>query len=359
MIDTIAITLQEGQFKILDASLFEKNYSWGYMKLIQNPSKQDSINNQYRPKVTVTTRYGTTSCYIEFSAPKLIFGNNFEEVQDGDFDLIISVMQKKLLEMSVEVDIKTLINAKISKVHYSKNLNITDYATCNAVLKTIAKADISRRLDAVKTDYRNDGQVIRYHTNGYELSFYDKLKDAETAVKVSEKRSIEQDVIISKDDLASLASEQILRMEFRFNKPVIIKDVFQKVGINAEPTFNKVFSQEISKTICLHYWEFVFAGISQVILGGEQSDDKIFNNLVKNGYTNVQAAQLIYPIKIANKDGMRALRNISETLYNKVKEVKLSQEELQKSYLFNVFRKIQTALHAFEPIKIPSLNNNF
>lgn len=87
--------------------------------------------------------------------------------------------------------------------------------------------------------------------------------------------------------------------------------------------------------------------MSQVILGREPEEDKIFNDLVQWGYTQTQAETLVDSIKIVNREDMRVLRNISETLYAKVKLVKLSNNELQHSYLFAVFNKIL------------SFNNNF
>lgn len=55
MIDTIVLTLKTGMFTILDHDKF-------------NPS---------------------TKGIIEFSIPKLLYGNNFDEITDTDFPLII------------------------------------------------------------------------------------------------------------------------------------------------------------------------------------------------------------------------------------------------------------------------------
>lgn len=81
-----------------------------------------------------------------------------------------------------------------------------------------------------------------YHIKGYELRFYDNLKDTETVAKISEKRSIEKDNTLSEDDFQKLHGEQIFRIEFRFHRSSIIKKEFQDVAIEAQLTFQNLFN---------------------------------------------------------------------------------------------------------------------
>jgi len=103
MLDTIVITLDNGTFTILDhnkfspstAGLYDKSYQLGGRSNFtckQNSTKAESDQGIYKPRLTVTKRYNQNSGYnivlkIEFSAPKMLFGNNFDEPTDDDFNL--------------------------------------------------------------------------------------------------------------------------------------------------------------------------------------------------------------------------------------------------------------------------------
>jgi 6-phosphogluconate dehydrogenase (decarboxylating) len=96
-------------FWIMDKTYFQKetqNALRGYFKLIQNPTKSELKNGIYKPRLTMTKRFNTTGRHeatlaIEFSAPKLLYGNNFDELTENDFTLVVELLQSKLKEMGV------------------------------------------------------------------------------------------------------------------------------------------------------------------------------------------------------------------------------------------------------------------
>src|SRR3989338_4836121 len=103
MIDTIVLTLKEGMFTIIDHSKFSPSteglfnptsyYRLGgrsNMVCKQNPTPSELKNGIYNPRLTVTKRINRYNSFevmmkIEFSVPKLLFGNNFDELDDADF----------------------------------------------------------------------------------------------------------------------------------------------------------------------------------------------------------------------------------------------------------------------------------
>ena len=105
MIDTIVLTIPEDKYTILDhdkfspstKGLFESPYyrlgSRSNFNCKQNPTKTELLKGIYRPRLTVTKRirkgYFDIPLKIEFSIPKLIYGNNFDELSDTDFSDII------------------------------------------------------------------------------------------------------------------------------------------------------------------------------------------------------------------------------------------------------------------------------
>ncbi len=236
----------------------------------QNPTADELRKGNYKPRLTVTKRPRAggydVSLKIELSLPKLIFGNNFDELTDTDFDVVVEQLQTKLKEMDVWIFDRVLRAAPVSAVHYSKNIELTDYTTCSMILNQIAKANMNIRLDLNKTDFRNEGQALRYHANSFELVLYDKLRDLQQA-KTSEKRSLEKDNVVQLglfDELAKRRPYEVLRMEMRLGQRRKIRQVLQAVKLNREPTFANLFSAQVSKAVLLHYWHEIESSLSMM-----------------------------------------------------------------------------------------------
>ena len=106
-----------------------------------------------------------------------------------------------------------------------------------------------------QTDYRNDGYSYRWHCNAYELIFYDKIHDLETAYK-SSKRALEKDSDLHMHLFEKFKTRkrfEVLRMELRLNKRQKIKQLFAKLGIKTDLTFKELFKPAIAKKLLLHY----------------------------------------------------------------------------------------------------------
>lgn len=267
MLDTIRLTLSKDMFWVMDKTYFQKetqNALRGYFTLVQNPTKSELKNGIYKPRLTMTKRFNTTGRHeatlaIEFSAPKLVYGNNFDELEEKDFMQVLALLQLRLKEMGIGVFTKVLEKAPVSAIHYSKNIPLSDGMTPHLLIKHIKQANISLALDVNQTDYRNDGHSYKWHSNSYEVAFYDKLKDLEMSVK-SEKRTIEKDNDIQLNLFEPFKERkrlEVLRMEVRLNKRQKIGQLFGKLDIQTELTFKNLFNQTISQQVLLHYLDEV------------------------------------------------------------------------------------------------------
>lgn len=117
MIDTIRLALDvkriPDEFKIAKS----KN---GIFRGVINPTKEMKESGRYYPRVTFVkrpVRGGFSQQFlVEFSIPKLIYGNNFSEVSDNDFDAIIKTLKEALLEMNIKWQFSaTVANARVVK----------------------------------------------------------------------------------------------------------------------------------------------------------------------------------------------------------------------------------------------------
>jgi len=261
MIDTIVLTLKTGMYTIFEPDYFSPSTKGltdptaGYYRLggrsnitcKQNPTSNELKRGIYKPRLTVTKRINRAGNFeiplkIEFSIPKLLYGNNFDELTNEDFPAVIQKLKAVLKEMGVYLFEKNLVNAPVSSVHYSKNIALTDYTTPYTYLEQLTKLNINKRLDTNRTDFRNEGHSFKYRANSFEIAFYDKIKDLQQA-KISEKRAEEKDNTLQLglfDSLKQRKPFEVLRFEVRLNQRQKINQILKKIGKEVEPTFTNI-----------------------------------------------------------------------------------------------------------------------
>jgi hypothetical protein len=272
MIDTVVLTISEESFSIFNhnkfnpstENLFNPNYyrlgSRSNFSCVQNPTKSDLKKGNYKPRLTVTKRMKKgkfeITLRIEFSIPKLLFGNNFDEVDETDFQTVILLLHDKLKNMGVLVSYDHLSRANVSAVHFSKNIPYTNYTTPYMILKELSKVNLNQKLDINQTDYRNEGHCLKFHSNSFEIVFYDKLKDLNKA-ESSEKRSIEKDNSIQfdlfKEDRRRNPFE-VIRFEVRLNTRSKLRRILKNMDIHNDLIFYSVFKKDLSQKVLLHFY---------------------------------------------------------------------------------------------------------
>jgi hypothetical protein len=270
MIDTIKLTLDKTMFIVLDKSKFVRdvmNSSRGYYSLVQNPTKKELLEGNYKPRLTLMHRFNCSgrqeeTLSIELSLPKLLFGNNFDELQDNHFDQLIQILTIKLKDMGVGIWNNSLLCAPVSSIHYSKNIPLTDGSTPHYIISKIRDANISTTLDADEASFRNGGYGYKWHTNSYELAFYDKIHDLLQSKNKGDKRSEEKDSVIQLNLLNSFKQQkqhEVLRMEIRLNQRQKIGKMLRSIDIDIPITFQQLFNSSIAQKVLLHYWKEIEA----------------------------------------------------------------------------------------------------
>ena len=208
MVDTVKLLIAVHNPLLFDGNRFspitleQLVNSRGYGKTYLNPSPTYAKMGKYMPRLTMykrMTKFGVVyQLAVEFSAPKMLFGNNFDELSECDFDELLTKLQTALQELLGHRFFKPqLAHADVSAWHPSKNIVFLDYTSCQTILSTIGKLDISKIYNLQKTDFR-DGHVVHVHANSIDIAFYDKMADLSRS-KLSEKRAFEKDSLIQLD----------------------------------------------------------------------------------------------------------------------------------------------------------------
>ncbi|MSU25804.1 MAG: hypothetical protein EXS44_00880 [Candidatus Levybacteria bacterium] len=357
--------LDKTMFWITDVNLFQKerqNATRGYFTLVQNPSKSELLNGIYQPRLTLTKRFNVSGVFgatlsIELSLPKLLYKNNFDELQDGDFITIADLLREVLKTMGVKIFTHVLITAPVSAIHYSKNVPLTDGSTPHYLISKIKEANISLALDVNQTDYRNDGHSYKWHSNSYEVAFYDKIKDLEMAKK-SDKRAIEKDNALQLnlfDRITERKKLEVLRMEVRLNNRQKMKQLFKTLAIEKELTFQNLFSQNISQQVLLHYLSELEKQRPKLLDYSVSNPkallaDLIINNSKQKPLKILQAFGLKQALGTITPRELRAMfsKYTDRSWYRLFAEAKTIQLPITKSP-FDVVRKNLTS---FEPLKL-------
>jgi len=381
MIDTIVLTLKTGMYTIFEPDNFSPSTrgltdpTAGYYRLggrsnitcKQNPTPNELKRGIYKPRLTVTKRINRDGNFeiplkIEFSIPKLLYGNNFDELTDTDFPAIIQKLKAVLKEMGVYLFEKNLINAPVSSVHYSKNIALTDYTTPYTYLEQLTKLNINKRLDTNRTDFRNEGHSFKYRANSFEIVFYDKIKDLQQA-KMSEKRAEEKDNALQLglfDILTQRKPLEVLRVEIRLNKRQKISQLLKKVDKEVEPTFSNIFNQDTAKKVLLYYINEIEEAYPPLLNYQYDSPKKFFTGfLTINPKVKLTLALKMLGLRVLlDEIGAREFREMTKRYGNPVwyslnKEMK-NLSNVDEPSVFSLLRKQITD---FEPLKLLAIQD--
>jgi hypothetical protein len=319
MIDTVVLTINNPSFYSVEYVELKKRVQTGFSKQYFVPTAKQLAEYGYLPKFWLVNAVRTggyqTFLQIEFSVTKLLFGNNFQEVAESDFDQVCLNLQIKLEKMGLIIHhINTIKDADVSVIHYSKNIVLQDYTTPYTYINELSKVNLSKAYDLNQTDYRNEGHALRYRASGFEVIFYDKMKDLEQAKK-SERRAIGQDNKVQFDiyeRLRLIMPFEVFRMEVRLGNKKKIKSVLTGVGFNLSYTFHNLFKVEISRSILLNVVEKVEAGYPTIISSSNHAE--LLNEIITNNPQKSLSQCLSYmsALLIINQSGSRELRAIVE-----------------------------------------------
>jgi hypothetical protein len=377
VIDTISLTIKHPHFKILDDKIFAPsskgifNYPYlefgrkSYIRCICNPTKKDLATGKYFPRLTLIKALRRSGFEIflrvEFSAPKLLFGNNFDELEDRDFENICQLLRERLLDMKVSIkELDVIRSAEVSAIHYSKNIVFTDHTIPYEFLRDFGRANIDKRLDVNQTDFRNEGHAFKVRCNDYEVIFYDKRKDLERA-KISEFRSIEkgnQSQLSLFDGVTSDKPFEVLRMEIRLGSKKRIRHVFERQGVLLHEglPFSSLFSKGISKKILRTTLTEFEQSYPKVLLGQMDSlEDFLIDLQINNRHLSYRKLLMFVGLRaVLNEISVREFREITKRFgagswYRLNKEMK--ELSLNKSKT-NPFRLLSQRIEDFGSVRL-------
>lgn len=369
MIDTIILSIPREKATLIISDghqpWFLQSRTNVYDKFVRNPSKRDLESGRYFPRLTaykrkMSNREWKTSIKIEFSAPKIIYENNLEELEDGQFDKVSVTLQKRLNEMGIIISIEDLVNAEVRAVHYSKNIELQNGYTSQYVLGELGKINLNKRFDMTRARYINDGQSLYAYTMAHSLVIYDKIAD----LARSPKRAIDREQTLYQLSLfepLKKSAQEILRMEARLSQKQKMNSLFEKQGFAKNPTFRDVFSVQKSRAILLYYWDTMITKNGLMLFAHAPTNKDLLRQIITSrkkmkGKQAIYLAGLILLARDGN--GLRELRSVlsrridSRTWYRIMDDLNMIALDLKKLKPREWYDQVYEAISDYKPVYI-------
>lgn len=371
MLDTVILNIPKE--KVLDIANGNGTRPWdlqartaSYEKFTKNPPRgvRDGI---YRPRLTGMKRnigkgQKVSFIRIEFSVPKLLYGNNLEEVSDKDFPEIVDRLQDRLLEAGLVVSKSDITNSTVSGFHPSKNIVLSGGYTASSVSRELAKINLNKKFDLDKSSYRNGGQSLQAYTQAHAVVVYDKVADlAKTKKRAIDKDPAPNQLSLFRQIKTERSSLEILRIEIRLTQRQKINGVLSRLDLPINPTFSSIFKKDVCQKIVQSYWNTIIEGENLFLFGTETNPKNLLKRVLRQ-HPKMRAKDALYLVGLnalcTDEGGIRDLRTLLEKRqsqrgwYRIVEGIRLLNEGRSDRGLHGWVRQVRDTLKDFKPYRM-------
>lgn len=269
MVDTVTLKISKEHFDITEAAqlsfsqpiapILDEKIRPGYlMSAYYKPNQELKMSGIYLPKFSLYKAVRNNGyeifAKVEFSAPKLLFGNNFDELTDSDLILVCKALSGRLRLMGIRVHPLSIRFASVTAIHYGKNIPFTDYTTASQIIRDLSKCDTTIRKRYNQRDFVNNGEALYLHTKTDGLVIYDKKQELQNTRSYTNGRFEDENdcQFYLLDRFNQKPPFEVVRIEARLLKRRAIKTIFTRCGINGNDyKFCDLFSSKVAKAVLL------------------------------------------------------------------------------------------------------------
>lgn len=324
--------------QIYDLTSTEKQSTRMYLRrfILQPP-----IHEGYLPKVDILETFNkdrSDVLYVlraEFSVPKLIYGNSLQEVSSNDLEKTLCAFEKALQNAGIKIESDTVATARVSAVHFCKNVLLPPDIRMQEILAELARMDISKVVDITKKEFKHGGQSLQIYSGTREWAFYDKIADAmRPKIKRKYKQRVGQERNIVERN--KLQEQEVFRFEYRIKLAISVeKYVNEALGRTPKTPvlFRDLFTHDLCRLAVLNAWrELVQRPENQLALLGEADDLGLLSRIVskaseRGGAHSMNHALISYGLACAIRDhGAKEVRRTMFRHWNKDHSERLNRK---------------------------------
>ncbi len=382
--DTVILTIPgPGRFKI-------KHLSWYVPELISrtyrdlSPTERQSLRpylkrftfrppkqDRYRPRIEIfeaLTEDKKDMRYIlkiEFSVPKLLYGNSIQEVRESDKEKVFNRLRSALLDAGILIETSVIAKASVSAAHFCKNVLLPKKMQLREILNELIKVDISKVVDISDTRFKKGGRVLNIYSGTIERSIYDKISDS---TRPKNKRTDKARINRERNfvERHGLQDSEIFRYEYRIKKTATVKrelnSVLERDGTKLV-VFSDLFTPSLFQKIVNKSWrDIVSRPANQLALLGPVDKLNLFLHILseagkQGGAHSMNNGLISYGLTVAIiEHGAKEVKGVissrwngdhTERLTKKIETASLLAKGLPYS---NCISFVSAALEKFEPI---------
>ena len=374
MLDTIIIELPQGSYSIIRPEHFGPlspaqldNSHGGFAQTFNNPTAADKQKGLYLPRLTLLKRGNRQFLKAEFSAPKILYGNNVDEIAETDKEALLKSLRDKLAYMGVMVWSHKLSPANIIGLHLGKNVRLRREYPADFVIRQLKRIAENARMDFTERTFINNGEALYLYAKSHSFIIYDKIKDLDkpTARAVDKDQVPKQMMLFDDWHKANLLPPNLLRLEVRMNEKRAINQCLKTAGFPNNPTLGQLFNAEMQKSIIQSHWNDYFGNNLFLLSLPNQPLDllqNVFNAFPKKSTKEIMEISGIASL-LSNAQGIsgfkRMLRNNGRGGSWKMIKRKLEAvAEAQRSPVTPEYiTAIEESLETFTPIRKEALKS--
>jgi len=370
MLDTIILQIPLDISRVTDFSQFQitkfeiLTTRRSFAKWVNNPTPSEKKQGNYRPRLTILKRARALFLKIEFSAPKMLFGNNLEEVGKKDFGLLVEKLRTGIGVKGVVLSHEEIENALVLSFHPSKNIVLSGGYTADFVIKELYKANINKTFDLADTKFINVGQSLQIYTNSHSFVVYDKIADMGKPAKraIDKDRTAKQMTIF--DNLKGQNRKlEVVRFEVRLSKAVKMRSVLGKIEyLDRSPVLKEIFYEDLCQRLIMDYWDKFFGSSSFIFSTDTKPQHMLRDILMADPKIKAGKAAQLTGLKLLCKDeeGIRGLRAVIEGLRGRDAWTSINREikrlgVLKSGNLHGFVGQIRQGLKVFKALKMVDL----
>jgi len=367
MLDTVILQIPINYSAIIDHSQFTPSTKGivdnpaTFYKYTNNPTNTDRASGVYKPRLTIIKRANRIYLKVELSVPKLLFGNNLDEIEESDFEEVVSRLRKVIEQKGVCLWTHEIEKAEVLRFDPSKNIPLNKGYTSSFAIRELSKLNLNQKLDLERVSFRNDGESIQLYANRHSLVLYDKINDLNKPAK----RAIDKDQTSQQMNLFEYIKREkrnleVLRLEVRLSYKDKMKEILEKVGFTDNPLFKNIFKKDLCQKIAKLYWEEFF-GKNLFLFSVNNNPQMILQKiLMRYPKTNIRTAIMLVGLNQLCKDeeGIRGFRSIAKNYKPKSNWVMLSnylkkfEDDIFIKPTHGFIKDIEASLDNFEAFRL-------
>lgn len=369
MVDTIVLKISKDSFEILPSAhhcfsswissvLDEKVHSGRFVKAYYIPPEDLRQSGLYLPKFSVikARRSGGYDIFarIEFSAPKLLFGNNFEEFIGNELHEVSGVLSSRLKMMGILICSSSIEQGKVASIHYGKNIPFTDYTTASQVISDLAKCDVAIRKQHNTRDFTNGGEALYFQTKTSSLVIYDKVRELKASR--SKCTRFEDDNQYQFHILDQIESPfEIVRIEVRLLNRQTIRNTLSRCGLKfKEGRFCDLFLSNTAQAVLLDAFMPFLASQNELVVASSSFKELVVSLKRNNPSMTLRNMLMIVGLKALLSEidflGIRKITQATSGQWSRLnqclREIKIGARQQ------NGVTLVEQHLKRFQPIKL-------